>query len=566
MPTDSLSKRAGVLVPIFALRSENDLGVGDTESVREMIDWCASHRFSLLQLLPINESGDDHSPYNAISSMALDPTTIAITPKLIPDLSAATYKEVLADSDLAALRSGPVQYRKVRSLKLRLLREAFRQFLTKHDAHNTPRANEFRDFMAVNGEWIADYSLFRMLMQLHNNLPVWEQWPLEHQNPVRARSWILSRSPDEREQFEQTMLFFAYLQWIARDQWLKLRAHAESLGVALMGDIPYGIGRYSVDVWANRSIFDLRWSCGAPAESFFKPDLFTERWGQNWGIPLYRWDRMSEEGHRWWRMRVKAMSEIFQYYRIDHVLGFYRIYAFPWKPEDNGHYTHLSYDEARGRAGGVPRFWPNDDSNSHHHYLNEQHGEALLKMVLEGSVSSLPVAEDLGMVPDYVRPSLTRLGIPGFKIPLFERNHDGSYKDSGEYQPLSVVTWATHDHEPLAALWNRWKTAPEGPHEIRSFLNWIGWKKDAPAEVTLELHSAMCRKLFAAPSRLAVLMITDLFATSQRYNVPGPMSDSNWTERLELKVSEFDAQPSLLSRVKAIEKLAVESGRASKTA
>jgi 4-alpha-glucanotransferase len=549
-------KHTGILVPVFALRSENDLGIGDTQSVKEMIDWSSKHGFTVLQLLPINESGDDNSPYNAISSRALDPTAIHISTKSLPDLTESAFKQHASPGLIEELQKGVVQYRKVKKLKKDLLWDAFQNFLKKHDAKNSERALQFRSFILENNDWISDYALYRTLMEIHDRVAVWTQWPKEHQSPVKARSWILSRSESERIEIEDSILFFCYVQWIAHQQWTDLKTYAGSKNVALMGDIPFGIGRYSADVWAFPQQFDLRWSCGAPPESFFKPDLFTERWGQNWGIPLYRWDRMKEDQYSWWKSRVKGTSQIFHYFRIDHVLGFYRVYAYPWIPEDNHLYTDLSHDQARQKAGDLPRFWPGGDQDGHQRWLNEQHGEELLKMVVEASGQTGLVAEDLGMVPDYVRPSLTRLGIPGFKIPLFERNSDGSYKDSNAYPFISIATLATHDHEPVASLWKKWTDNPEQGHERQHLLNWIGWDSNQPPlKYTPELHAAICKKLMNCPSQFVIFMITDLFGQTQRFNVPGPMSDSNWTERLPIRTKEFDDNKDLKPWIKNLDTL-----------
>src|SRR5271154_4246902 len=122
-------KLAGILCPVFAIRTEGDLGIGDTEGVRQMIDWCQAHGISMLQVLPINETSDDNSPYNAISSMALDPTTIAVLPKYLPDLTAAKFKEIAKPGLLKELRAGAVKYTKVKELKRSLLRAAFEAFL-----------------------------------------------------------------------------------------------------------------------------------------------------------------------------------------------------------------------------------------------------------------------------------------------------------------------------------------------------------------------------------------------------------------------------------------------------
>ncbi len=551
---DPHRKLTGILVPVFALRSSNDLGVGDTECVRQMIDWCACHQFSLFQVLPINEIGDDHSPYSAVSSMALDPTTIAIAPGLIPEISEKAFKRLTPPSLLEELRRGAVQYRKVKALKWELLREAFAQFLKKHHAKNSKLAQEFRAFMTAHKEWITDYALFRTLMWIHQDLPVWEDWPPEHHTPTQARNWMISCPVSERRALEERMLFFCYVQWLAYRQWSSLKQYGDRRGVCLVGDVPFGVSRCSADVWANQSIFDLRWSCGAPPETFFKSDSFTERWGQNWGIPLYRWDRMKEDRYAWWRSRLRGVSELFHFFRIDHVLGFYRVYAFPWKPSDNHLYTNLTPEEARAKVGDLPCFWPGDDNDPHQKLVNQQQGEELLHMILDAAEAAGVIAEDLGMVPDYVRPSLTRLGIPTFKIPLFERNPDGSYKDSARYEPLSVATLGTHDHEPIAVLWKRWQKSPEGAVEIRHLLHWIGWDiAQPPQEFTIKLHTAIAQKLLACSSWLVVFMITDFFALTQRFNVPGPMNEENWTERLTIPVEKFGQDPGIVSILQVLE-------------
>jgi 4-alpha-glucanotransferase len=547
-------KKAGVLVPVFALRSNEDLGVGDTSCVKEMIRWCALHKLGVLQVLPINETGDDNSPYNAISSQALDLTTITTSPEAIPDLSQAAFKKHAQPALLSKLREGPVRYREVKKLKTELLWEAYLQFLKKHDSKDTARAGQFREFILEQAEWIHDYALFRTLMELNDNLPLWEQWPVEHRSPGRARSWWLSQPATLRSELEDSVFFYCYVQWIAWQQWREVRDLAQENGLVLMGDIPFGIGRYSADVWANPGLFDLRWSCGAPAESFFKPDLFTEKWGQNWGIPLYRWDRMAEDNFQWWRNRVSGTCEIFQAFRIDHVLGFYRVYAFPWKPEQNGDFVHLNPDQAREKAGDLPKFWPGGDDDPHQRWLNEQHGEKLLRMILEAAGNSTVVAEDLGLVPDYVRPSLLKLGIPGFKIPMFDRNPDGSYQDSSEYPPVSIATLATHDHEPMASLWNKWSLENSGEKEKKHLLEWAEIPHFDPSRpFDVELHAAICRKLLASPSRFVIFMITDLFGTTLRFNVPGPMSESNWTERLSLPISQWDTKSEIEAWVDNVE-------------
>ena len=246
-------KLAGILCPVFSIRSEDDLGVGDTDGVRQLIDWCHRHQMSILQVLPINETSDDNSPYNAISSMALDPTTIAISHKHIPDLSPAKFKAIATPEVLAELRASAVKYPRVKQLKRDLLWAAFESFLKKHWEKKTDRAGQMRLFLTANADWISDYAMFRVFMEDYHNWPTWDEWPQERQTPKRALTWLLSLPVTEREAYEKRMLFFMYVQWIAYNQWTALKAYATEKQVYLLGDIPFGVNRYSSDVWGNRA-------------------------------------------------------------------------------------------------------------------------------------------------------------------------------------------------------------------------------------------------------------------------------------------------------------------------
>src|SRR5712671_681773 len=165
-----------------------------------------------------------------------------------------------------------------------------------------------------------------------------------------------------------------------------VKSYGETKGVFLMGDIPFGVGRFSADVWANRSLFDLDWSGGAPPEKVFKVDPFTEKWGQNWGIPNYRWDELRRRNFEWWRTRVRNIQKVFHLYRIDHVLGFLRIYSFPWTPDRNAEFLPLSEAEAATRTGGrLPGFKQFPDDKPERKAINQAQGEEILRVVLEAS-------------------------------------------------------------------------------------------------------------------------------------------------------------------------------------
>lgn len=561
---------AGILEPVFAIRTETDLGVGDIDGVRQMIDWCERHSLNIFQTLPINETSDDNSPYNAISALAIEPSTLAVSPKTIPDLDSTTFKSIASAKRVAELRVGAVNYPKVKALKQELLTAAFEEFASKHLSKNSKRAQAFGKFMAEHAEWLSDYALFRVLMQENGDTPVWEGWKPEHREPRRARTWLLAQSSERREELNRRQLYFAYVQWLAFEQWTEVKEYAGRKKVYLMGDIPFGVGRNSADVWANRGIFDLEWSGGAPPEKTFKTDPFTEKWGQNWGIPIYRWEVLRQQNFDWWRLRVGNIQRVFHLFRIDHVLGLFRIYSFPWTPNRNAEFLPLSETEAADRTGGrLPGFKQFPDDTSEHKAINQAQGEELLRMIQDAAGETVVIAEDLGLVPDYVPPSLEKLGIAGFRIPMLFREPDWSYSDPKRYPRLSLAQPATHDHTPLALQWaESWAAIDAGRDvehhrwELRRVMNFGGiWNEEPPREFTDRIHEAFVQRLMESNSWLAVFQVQDIFGHASRFNVPGSTSNSNWSARLDQTVKELKSDPRLRAKGEMMAKLAKQSGR-----
>jgi 4-alpha-glucanotransferase len=564
-----LPRVAGILEPVFAIRTGDDLGVGDTEGVRQMVDWCHRHGIRVFQTLPINEMGGDNCPYNAISALAIDPVTLAISPRHIPDLSAGEFHRLARRDLLERLRTGPVDYPPVKALKRTLLEAAFGRFAARELRHDTERAREFRRFVSDHSDWISDYSLFRALMEENGNDPAWERWPAEQQSPELARSWVLGLPEKLRSEFARRALFFSYVQWLAFGQWQAVRAGADTKGVFLMGDIPIGIGRCSADVWAGRANFDLDWSGGAPPEKIFKTDRFTEKWGQNWGMPLYRWDEMRGRNFDWWRTRVGLARKIFHLCRVDHVMGLFRIYAFPWTPDRNAEFLPLDEQGVAARTGGrLPGFRPFPDDTAEHTAANQRQGEEMLRVILEAAGDITIVAEDLGVVPDYVRQTLDKLGIAGFRIPSFCREPDGRYCDPAQYPRLSFTQPSTHDHPPLAAAWvERWEgvdrgeKAEEQQRELRRAMEFAGLNGEPAREYSDCLHEGTLRAVLRSSSMLAVVMLTDVFAQTARFNAPGSVSSENWSARMTETVEELDRDPKLLAKTRSFARLIRETGR-----
>jgi 4-alpha-glucanotransferase len=540
---------AGVLAPVFALRGSQDLGVGDTLAVREFTEWAAGHGLKILQILPVNEAGADNSPYNIISSMALDPVTIATFPDELPDLQKRDFMRITEDFDLDAMRTGPVRYAEVKKLKRALLDAAFVTFCEEADED---RHSSFDDFNRQHDEWLSPYALYRALVTMHDESEVFSLWPEAQQSLPAARDWLDSLLQKERAPIERLSNFHRYVQWVAFSQWHAAREYGESLGVSLMGDVPVGVSIYSCDVWSEPEQFDLTRSSGAPPEKVFKSDPFTEKWGQNWGFPLYDWFAMSKDNFAWWRRRLQAMAGMFDLIRVDHALGFFRIYSFPWRPELNEEFLPLTEEEAKEKTGcRLPGFMPRDDSTPENEERNRVHGEVLFKIMLEEIPAPRLIAEDLGTVPPYVRPVLEHLEIPGFKIPQWEHEPGCPLTPGKDYQRLSLATYATHDHAPVHTFWNAWFALTQSPDkdaaaqalaDMNGLLNFCGEPPmESPHAFDESIYAATMQGLMACNSWLAIPMITDILGAEDRFNVPGAIGDQNWTARLAMPAAEIDA-------------------------
>jgi 4-alpha-glucanotransferase len=567
-------KIAGVLAPVFAVRGARDLGVGDTEALKELISWTARQGLSVVQVLPINETGGDSSPYNLLSATAIEPTTIATLPGVLPDLTQQDFERITARYDFDALCQGTAQYREVKKLKRQLLYAAFKTFRSR--SIDKARSKAFSDFERANADWLADYATHRALVSWHEESENSDQWPREHRSPTAVRVWTESLTPASKRHLRDLIRFHAYVQWIAYTQWLEVRAHAEREGVALMGDIPVGVSRHSADVWREPDIFDLKHSSGAPPEKAFRADPFTERWGQNWGFPLYNWERMAEDDYAWWRKRSRLLMSIFHLLRVDHALGFFRTYSFPWQPSENARFTNLSHEQVMETTGGeLPRFMDKDDTTEENREYNRKHGEKLFKMLLEEIGAHRLIAEDLGDVAPYVRPTLRHLEIPGFKIPQWERDWERQWHrltPGKDYQRLSLATFATHDHPPVKSHWDELflvaqsedkalrDAAIHGMWELMDFCGRPDIK--LPQPFSLEIHEILLRGLFASNSWIAIHMVPDLFGTEERFNVPGSCCEANWTQRMPLPIREWDTAYS--SPLKLVRQSLSQTGRSRK--
>ncbi len=557
----ALNRMTGVLMPLFSLRRAGDGGIGDLAALSEWIDWAATHGVGFLQLLPVNALGEDDapSPYSSVSSVALEP--LYLTLEAIPGmpLPLPPYPEDLPATQWPGGRD-LVDYGRVRRYKRGLFAAAWKNF--KADPALATKRGEFEAWREEQGAWLQDFSAFCVASAAFGTT-AWWLWPEQNTDVIRRIVWD---SDDARDQF----LFQQWLQWLCAVQWAEVRALADARGVLLMGDVPIGISVASADVFFERYFFDMDWSGGAPAEGNFAEDPFTAKWGQNWGIPLYRWDVMERDGFAWWNRRIRKLTEIFGMYRIDHVLGFYRIYAFPWMPDRNPEFLDLTPDEAAARCGGRrPGFRPRPDWEAEDRRQNLMQGDFLLSQLLKAAPGARVIGEDLGCVPDYVRPDLSRLRIAGFKIPHWEIDDRQNIVKGSTYNPCSFATYATHDFPPFCNDWNEWyghvkaaqdaardvTLSPEALRELMSkgkdcarLLHWLGDYAGIPASESLvpwgaEVKEALLRALLSCRSDYAALMWTELFDIPVRLNTPGTEGGTNWRPRMPFTAAEAAKLP-----------------------
>ena len=308
-------KCAGTLVPVFSLRSESSFGVGDFGDLRKMIDWVALTRQRVLQILPINDTTITHTwtdsyPYSCISIFALHPQYADLN-ALPPIADEAKRKEM--EQLRAELNALPqIDYERVNSAKTAYLKEIFAQ-----EGKMMMASTPFKHFFEESKQWLVPYAQYSMLRDKYGTAD-FSQWP-DHNIWDEADRQSLSSS---RNKAYKEVAFYYFVQYVLNSQMEAVHEYAREKGVILKGDIPIGVNRYGCDVWQEPRYFHLDGQAGAP------PDDFSAN-GQNWGFPTYNWEEMLADGCAWWVRRFANMSKFFDAYRIDHVLGFFRIWEIP---------------------------------------------------------------------------------------------------------------------------------------------------------------------------------------------------------------------------------------------
>jgi len=309
------AKLAGTVVPIFSLRSQGSQGVGDFGDLKAMVDWVASTGQRALQVLPINDTTITHTwsdsyPYNSISIYALHPQYMDL--RQLPTLENQEELTRLQNEWHELNELPQIDYERVNRLKHDYMRLLFAQ-----EGTQVLKSEQFKAFFTANKDWLVPYAAFCHYRDLYGTA-TFSQWP-EHRTFTDEERTAMGSA---RTRAFKEVSYWYYVQYYLDKQMREAHEHAQRQHVVLKGDIPIGISRDSVEAWVEPKYFNLNGQAGAP------PDAFSTN-GQNWGFPTYNWDTMLADGCTWWVKRFRKMSQYFDAYRIDHVLGFFRIWEIP---------------------------------------------------------------------------------------------------------------------------------------------------------------------------------------------------------------------------------------------
>lgn len=517
--TGSLWRRIGIYphhgIDIFlpALHSHNSCGIGEFLDLLPLIDWCHQLKMDVIQLLPLNDSDHDPSPYNPISSSAIN--FILLSLHALPDLDQLPdlKNRLHLFSPFNELKHIP--YQDIIVHKTNWLLAYFQQ-----TGKAIMEQAEFKDFANKNAYWLEPYALFRSIKDQLSDTP-WPSWPEDLKNPTKVTYAELLKTNATK------IAFYTFLQFLCFQQLKSVATYAQNKGIFLKGDIPILVGSESAEVWRYRSYFDIKWAAGAP------PDFYYSE-GQYWGFPLFRWDIMRKDHFLWWKQRLQYASEFFDLFRIDHVIGFFRIWAIPLNaPAKNGHYIPKSESE-----------W-------------KKQGSELLHMIISYSEGMMPIAEDLGTVPDALPICLKEMAICGTKIIRWERDwtqEKNPFIPYHQYPRISLTSVSTHD-SPTLTQW--WRDFPEEVMQFCTFKHWE-YEPELSRERRLEIlwdshHTASLFHINLLQEYLALfpkLVWSD--PEDERINIPGMVLPTNWTYRYRPSVEEIISHTKLFE---AMEKM-----------
>lgn len=483
----------GVNLPLFSIHTANSCGIGEFPDLIPLFPWLQSLGCDVLQLLPLNDTGIDSSPYSAISAFALNPIHLGL--RDLPNVTDALLPAILRKPTLSPLVDNTL----VRTEKDIFLRSYFeREFASMQ------KNPEFQAF-CHRQTWLTGYALFKALKVATNWQP-WRSWPqaLAHPTPDEFKDLLREHARE--------VDYHSFVQFHCFQQMQVVKQHAGNAHIFLKGDVPICCGAESADSWLEPGIFLQGYTAGAP------PDMYSKE-GQNWGFPVYDWTVLERRHDDWWRQRLAVATELYDLYRIDHIVGLFRIWAVP---------------DGKKAQEGI--FLPQDPAT----WI--AHGRRILQMLLNSS-SMLPIGEDLGTIPPEVRVCLREMGICGTKVMRWERawHEDGRYLSINTYPRESMTTVSTHDSETLTLWW------AHQSQEARLLAAQKCWIYVVP--LSEQYLFEILRDSNHTTSLFHINLLNEYLALfpemvwpdpkMERINIPGTISNANWSYRLRPSVEEI---------------------------
>lgn len=491
-------RAAGILLHPTSLPSRG--GIGDFgPAAYQFVDFLASARQGLWQVLPLGPLGYGNSPYSSTSAFAGNPLLISLE-RLAAHRWIDLSKIEAAKTDVTS-SSSAVEYEHVFAEKMPLLFEAARNFL-RTAADDAVR--QYQEFCRENSWWLDDFVLFDAL-RAQRKLESWNLWPRE----------LAQREPaaldKARQELATDIQIRKALQFAFYEQWRALRHYCSERGIRIVGDVAIFMNHDSADVWSRRELFRLNENLEPEVVAGVPPDFFSKT-GQRWGNPLYRWDVMKQQGYEWWVQRLRWATQNCDYIRLDHFRGFDQFWEIP-----------------AGDATAVNGRWvdgPRDD----------------LFLKLREALGGLPFfAEDLGYITPEVHALRERLQIPGMAVLQFGFGDEGAHMYLPHRSEGKVIYTGTHDNDTVAGWWN----SGASEYERRNAEGYVGRCEDG-------IHWAFVRAAQCSPASLCIIPLQDTLGlgSEARMNTPS-LHGGNWRWRFDQQrlTSELAAKLALLAEL-----------------
>jgi 4-alpha-glucanotransferase len=495
----SFPRSAGILLHPTSLPSRG--GIGDFgPAAYRFIDFLASSRQGLWQVLPLGPLGYGNSPYSSTSAFAGNPLLISLE-RLAEHGWVDRGKFTQLDSEKLGSAISEVNYDHVFAQKMPLLFEAARNFLR---SGATDALSRFQNFQTENSWWLDDFVLFDAIRAMRK-LESWHQWPrkLAHREPAALQ--------EARAELADDIAIRSALQFAFYEQWRALRRYCAERAIHIVGDLAIFVNHDSADVWMHPELFRLNGDLQPEVVSGVPPDFFSKT-GQRWGNPLYRWDVMQSHGYEWWIQRLRWATQNCDYIRLDHFRGFDQFWEIPAGEETavNGRWVDGPRDDLflkiREALGGLPFF-----------------------------------AEDLGYITPEVHALRDRLQIPGMAVLQFGFGDPGAHIYLPHRAANKVIYTGTHDNDTVVGWWN----SGAAEHERGNAEAYIGRCEDG-------IHWAFIRAALCSPASLSIVPLQDVLGlgSEARMNTPS-VNGNNWSWRVEesLLRPELAAKLALLTEL-----------------